>query len=107
MLDEQRDVLAAFAQRRQLHRDHVQSVEEIFAERRLRDHLREIGVRGGDDPNVDLDRVRIADALELAFLEDAQKLRLERRAHRRDLVEEQRALVRLFEASLTRRRRRR
>ena len=102
VLHEQRDVLAALAQRRQLHRDHVQPVEEILAERAVGDHLREVAVGRGDDAHVDLDRVRVADALELALLQHAQQLRLQRRAHRPDLVEEQRALVRLLEASLPR-----
>ena len=57
-------------------------------------------MRRGDHADVDLDRVRVADALELALLEHAQQLRLQRRAHRPDLVEEERALVRLLEAAL-------
>ncbi len=43
----------------------------------------------------------IADALELPLLEHPQQLRLQRRAHRPDLVEEERALVGLFEPALT------
>src|SRR6185437_10817556 len=100
MLDEERDVLAAFAQRRELHGDDVQPVIEVLAERVLRDHLREIRVRGADDPDVDLHGVRVADALELALLQYAQQLRLQRGTHRRDLVEEECAFVRLLEASL-------
>ena len=102
MLHQQRDVLAALAQRRQLHGNDVQPVEEILAERAVGDHPREVGMRRGDDAHVDLDRVRVADALELALLQHAQQLRLQRRAHRPDFVEEQRALVRLLEASLAR-----
>ena len=51
--------------------------------------------------------VRVADALELALLQHAQQLRLQRRAHRPDFVEEQRALVRLLEPALPRARPRR
>ncbi len=54
----------------------------------------------GDDPDVDLDRVRIANALELPLLKDAQELCLKRGAHRADLVEKERALVRLFHSPL-------
>ena len=107
VLHEQRHVLAAFAQRRQLHRNHVEPVEQILAERSVGDHPREIGMRRRDHAHVDLDRVRVADALELALLQHAQQLRLERGAHRPDFVEEQRALVRLLEPSLARRRPRR
>ena len=102
VLHQQRNVVAPLAQRGQLHRDHVEAIEEILAERALGDHLREIGVGRGDDADVDLDGVRVADALELALLQHAQQLRLQRRAHRPDLVEEERPLVRLLEASLAR-----
>jgi len=33
--------------------DHVEAIEEVFAEAALVDHLREIAVRGGDDTCVD------------------------------------------------------
>jgi hypothetical protein len=39
-------------------------------------------------------------ALELAFLQHPQQLHLERRAHRSHFVEEERAFVRLLQASL-------
>ena len=54
VLDEQRDVLAPLAQRRQRDRDDVDAVEEILAERSRLDRLGEIAVRGGDDAHVDL-----------------------------------------------------
>src|SRR3954471_2834840 len=59
-------------------------------------------MRRRDHANVDLDRIRVADALELALLQHAKKLRLERGTHRADFVEKQRALVCLFEPSLPR-----
>src|SRR6185503_15897058 len=64
------------------------------------DHLLKVAVGGGNHPHVDLHRMRIADALELSLLKHAQKLHLERRAHRADFVEEQRALVGLLETAL-------
>ena len=78
MLDEQRDVFFPLAQRRQLHRDHVQPVEEILTELPFGDQLREVAVGRCDHPNVDLDRVRVADALELTLLQHAQQLHLQR-----------------------------
>ena len=100
VLDEQRDVFLALAQRRQLHGDDVQPVEQVFAELPVGHHARQVAVGRGDDAHVDLGRVRVADALELALLQHAQQLHLQRRAHRPDLVEEERPLVRLLEASL-------
>ena len=49
--------------------------------------------------DVDLSGLDVADALDLALLERAQELRLERHRHRRHLVDEERALVGGFEAA--------
>ena len=46
--------------------------------------------------------MRVADALELALLQHPQQLHLHARAHGADLVEKQRALVRLLESALPR-----
>ena len=102
VLHQHRNVVAAIAQRRQLNRDHVQAVVEILAKRALGHHPRQLGIGRGDDAHVHLDRLVVADALELALLQRAQQLHLQRRAHRPDFVEEQRALVRLLESSLPR-----
>ena len=52
------------------------------------------------DAHVHLDRLVVADALELAFLQHAQQLHLQRHAHRAHFVEEQRAAMRLLEPAL-------
>src|SRR5439155_1077824 len=51
----------------------------------------EVLVGGGDDAHVGPDRIAAADARELALLEHAQELRLERERHVGDLVQEERA----------------
>ena len=84
LLDEvpgqQRDVLAPLAQRRQRDRDDVQAVVEVLAELAFLDHLAQVGVGGRDDARVELDRARLADALDLPLLERAQQLGLQRQA---------------------------
>ena len=65
VLDEQRDVLAPIAQRRQRDRDDVEPVEQVLAELAVRDRLLQVAVGRGDDPDVDLDRLGAADAAEL------------------------------------------
>src|SRR6185503_10035083 len=62
-------------------------------------HLLQIRVRGRDDPDIDSYRLRVADALELPRLQHTQQLGLEGRAHRPDLVKEQRAAMGLFDAA--------
>ena len=60
-------------------------VEEVLAERALLHHLLQIDVGRGDHARVELDRPRFADALDLALLQRAQQLRLQRQAHERRL----------------------
>ena len=58
---------------------------------------REIAIRRRDDADVDLDRRRAADALELLLLEHAQQLGLKIEPHLGDFVEQQRSAVRALE----------
>ena len=69
----------------------VEAVEQVLAEASLGDELLEVGVGGGDDADVDLDRVRLAERMDLVGLEEAQQLRLEVEADVADFVEEERA----------------
>src|SRR5215471_21143146 len=55
----------------------------------------------GDEANVDPDRPRAADARELALLEHAQQLHLNRGAQVADLVEKEGAALGQFEFSLS------
>ena len=57
VLHEQRNVVLAIAQRRQLHVDDVQPVEQILAEPSFLHQLPEIDVRRSDDAHVHLDRL--------------------------------------------------
>ena len=50
-----------------------------------------MSIGGGDDADVDADRPRASQSQELALLEHAQELRLRRRRHLGDFVEEQHA----------------
>src|SRR5262245_24160423 len=102
MLNEHRNVIPSISQRRHLHRDDVQPIVEILAKRSLRHHPREVRIGGSDHPYVDLDRLTVAHAFELTFLECAQQLCLERAAHRSDFIEEERSLMCLFKSSLPR-----
>ena len=61
------------------------------------DRLAEVLVRRGEDAHVDVDHVLAADARDLAGLQRAQHLGLRDEIHVADLVEEERAAVRLLE----------
>ena len=68
-------------------------VVEVRPEPTYAQVLLQVAVRGGDDPDVDLARLRRAEPLDLAVLEDAQELRLEGGVELADLVEEERPAV--------------
>ena len=92
-LHQERDVLGALAERRELDREDAEAVVEVLAERLLADGLEQVAVGRGDDPDVDLARRRAADPVELALLQDAQQLGLGLGGELADLVEEDRAAV--------------
>ena len=71
----------------------VEPVVEILAEAAALDLVLEDAVRRGDDADVDLLGLAVADAEDDALLERAQQLHLEVERQLADLVEEERALV--------------
>ena len=97
VLGEQRDVVTALAQRRQVERDDVQAVVEIAAEVSGANLLVEVAVRRRDDARVDRNRLGRADGNHFALLQHAEQLDLRRRRRLADFVEEERALRRRAE----------
>src|SRR5690606_17914791 len=92
VLDQERDVALALAQRRQAHLDHVEPVVEVLAEAALPDLLQQIAVGRRDQPYVDLDGLDAAHPLELLLLDRAEQLHLHVDRDLADLVEEERAV---------------
>ena len=83
--------LRALTKRRQADVEHLQPVEQILAKITALDRLPQIAVGRGNDPDVGLQQPRPAEPLKLPLLQDAQELRLRRRAHLADFVEKQHA----------------
>src|SRR5690606_37338878 len=95
--DQHRDVLPPLPERRDVDRDDVEAEEEVFAEAPPLDLALQVLVRRGDDADVHADRPLAADTGDDALLQRAQDLGLRRGAHVPDLVQEERAAVRLLE----------
>jgi hypothetical protein len=91
------NVFAPLAKRRHDNLDAVQPVEQIEPEAAALDEIRQRVIRRRDDPGVDLPRAGPADTLDRHFLDGAQQLGLRRRGEIRDLVEKQRAAMRVLE----------
>ena len=96
----ERNVFLAFAQRRHEKGNHVQAVEQIFAEISLRDLFFQVFVRRGDHAGIDGDRFFESDGSESALVERAQHLRLRLQTHVADFVEEERAAVGLLKLAV-------
>jgi hypothetical protein len=96
-LEEQRhqlgQVLAPLPQRRQVHLDHREPVVQVAAEAALGDLADHVAVGRGHHPHVVALGLARAERDDLAGLEHAQELGLQRDRQVADLVEEQRAAV--------------
>jgi hypothetical protein len=85
------------AQRRHRNVEAVEPVIEVGAKTAKRHQVRERAVGRDDDPRVDAPGAAAADPLDAEILDGAQQLGLRRRREIGDLVEEQRAVVRVLE----------
>src|ERR1043165_5627841 len=100
---EQRDVVAALAQRRDEKLQGTDAVVEVLAKAVLLDERAEVAVRRCDQAHVDGAILHVAEAAEAFLLEHLQQAGLNLRVHVADLVEEHRAAMRDFEQPLLRR----
>src|SRR5262245_33943112 len=87
------DVRAALFQRRQPDGDDVETEEQILTELPLLDGRLEIDMASGDDPDVSLDRRRLAQGVVLLRLQELQQSGLSLAAHAVDVVEEERPML--------------
>src|ERR1051325_11978581 len=98
VIRQNRNVFDAIAQRRQRDAYDVQTIVEILAQVLVLDRLTRIAVGRGHEAHVDNRIVLLAgDATHDAILNDTEQLRLERKRHFRELVEEERSVVRHLE----------
>jgi hypothetical protein len=90
------DVFFSLAQRRNEKRDDIEPVVEVFAELAAGHCFFQVGVRGGDKADIDLDGTGSAEPVEGAVLKHAQQLGLHAVRHGRNLVEKERAAMGAF-----------
>src|SRR2546421_1691060 len=93
MLSQKRQVVFALTKRRQLNRDDVEAIEQVFTERAIRDGLLRILVRGREQTHINRNLLRAAETPHRALFKHAQKFSLQKRRHLCDLVEQERAAV--------------
>ena len=87
VLAQRNDISCALPQRRNGQRHDVQTVIEVHPEGAVLDAGGQVGIRGGDDTEVDVFPLQRADPLHLLGLQYAEQLALERQGHRVYLVQ--------------------
>ncbi len=86
MLEQEQQVLATLAQRRDAQGGDIQAVIEVSAEAALVGGLAQILLGRGDHPDVQRDRLVATESLDDPLLQHAQQLYLDIQAHALDLV---------------------
>ena len=99
VLDQQRNVVAVITQRRKLDCNYVQAVQQVLSESALLHSLQRVLIGSRDHPHIDARLFSRAEPPQLPILKHAQKLRLEKDRHLRDLVQKQCAVVSELEAA--------
>src|SRR5262249_13854584 len=97
VLEQERNVLLALAQRRQIDDRHVQTIEQVLSELSLFHEFDQVRLAGGDDAEVDRYRIVGAQPFNLLLLQDPQELDLHRRRHAFDFVEKEGATMRVLD----------
>src|SRR5438874_7378874 len=96
MAGENGDVRGAIAERRNVKRNDIETIEKILTKTAVQDFLFEILVSSGDDANVHTNGLIGADRFEALFFEYAQNLGLSAEAHVADFIEKQSAAIGLL-----------
>jgi hypothetical protein len=81
------NVIAALSQSRQVDRNHVQTIKQVFAKPPGCNLILKIDVCGRDDPHVHSNRASIPDAFEFMFLKNSQQFHLQLVADAVDFIE--------------------
>ena len=100
MIDQQRNILATLPQRRQMDLGAVDPEVEILAKLLGLDPMLEITVCRADEANIGMMLGVGTESDDLTRLQHAKQLGLHRQRHVPDLVQEQRALIGVFEHAL-------
>ena len=96
MTPQQRDVFFPLPKRRNIERNHIETVKQVLAEITPGDFFFQILVRGRDDAGINRDRLISSYRREALFIQGAQHLRLRLEAHIPHFVEKKRPAVRLL-----------
>src|SRR5258708_22880016 len=89
VVNEHRNIVASFTQGRDIDGQHVDAVIEVIAEAPVADHCAKIAIGCGDNSDVYTYFMCTADSPDLAFLESAEKFRLNAHVQLGNLIQKQ------------------
>src|SRR5271157_678691 len=98
-VDQEFNVFAPFAQRRDFNGKHPQPVEKVLAKLIIPNHAFQIAMRGRNQTNLNLDGLCTSEAFKLLFLQGTQEFRLQIHADVADLVKKKTAVIRQLKAA--------
>src|SRR4051812_42804294 len=96
IVDQELNVAAAVAQRRDVEFEDRQAVIKVFAKTAVADKIGQVAVGGGDDSDIDVDFFCAADRQERMPLQNSEQLGLTVERHLADFIEKQRSGVGLL-----------
>src|SRR5690349_13588592 len=99
MTEEQRYFRGSLAQGRDIDREHIQAIVQVFPQAARFYRFLNLHVGSGQDAHIYVNQLASAQTRKLVILKDVQKLGLQMGAHFRDFVEEDGALGGLFKLS--------
>ncbi|MNP35512.1 hypothetical protein D3C76_1288470 [compost metagenome] len=97
VLHQRGQAVEAFAQRRNVQRQHVQAVIQVLAKLPAGAEFGQVNLGRADHPHVEVHLFIAAYATEATILQEAQQFHLQARAHFPDTIEKQRTARRQFQ----------
>src|SRR5882724_978443 len=99
VVNQKRNVITAISQRRDINREHVQTIVKITPELFFGDQLGQAGIRSRQYANIDALSASTAQTLKFLLLQNSQKLGLQFERYIAHLIQKERSLVRQLESS--------
>src|SRR5688500_7335294 len=99
MCRQNRNIIRALPQPRQMKRDDIEPEKQILAKSSVRNFLFQVSIAGCDQSDIHGQRFSTAYPFKLALLQHSQQLHLHSRTQITDLVQKERATIRKFEAA--------
>src|SRR5258708_13953819 len=94
VLDQRGDIFPPLAERRNVDREYVQAVKEIFSKGAASDRTFQVAIGRGHHPHVRANRLASANPLEFTLLQNAQQSNLSFRGQLTDFIQKNRASLR-------------